>query len=270
MAYCWASQNKNYPVAIGQGTLWSCETSEGLRRRDRVALQDLEVGDFVFHYARPRVRAISRVTARWIDAPRPVGYPKIRANDLDVGWLVRVEPIVTDVDITWKRAAEILELGGGGPLTVGGVPAQKYLSPLNAKDGQLLLGEAGIAAEGDEDSFFGLPASSWGGGSTDAEVIAKVRKEQGKLREYLLEGRTLAPCDLCGRALPKGLLVAAHIVPRSLSTEEERGEFAAIAMLACALGCDALFEWGYVVVDASGAIRQGIKAPTQELQTAVQ
>jgi hypothetical protein len=269
MAYWWASQNKNYPIAIEQRTLWSCETSTGLRRRDRTALHQLEVGDLVFHYARPRVRAVSRVAARWVDAPRPDGYPKIRADDLDVGWLVRVEPVAVDLDIHWKRVAELIELGNGGPFTVSGGPAQKYLSPLSSADGERLLDEARLVLDDDDDSLFGLPASLWGGDFTDAEAVATVRKEQGELREYLLQRRTIAPCDLCGRRLPKGLLVAAHIVPRSLSSDEERRDFATIAMLACALGCDALFEWGYIVVDASGTIRSGIKPPTPELRTAV-
>lgn len=66
--------------------------------------------------------------------------------------------------------------------------------------------------------------------------------QQGRLRGYLLAGRDAANCDLCGRRLPASLQVAAHIVPRSVSDEDHRKDFAAIAMLACNLGCDELFE----------------------------
>ena len=269
MAYWWASQNKNYATAIEQGTLWSCETSKGLRRRDRIALHDLKVGDFVFHYAHSRIRAVSQVTEAWIDAARPPGYPKIRAEDLDVGWLVRVEPIATELNLSWQRAAELIELGHGGPLSVKGVPAQKYLSPLSDNDGALLLSEAGLIAVDEEESFFGLRVDSWGGEFTDAEATVRVRKEQVQLRNYLLGKRPLAPCDVCGRTLPKQLLIAAHIVQRSMTSEEDRKEFSSIAMLACALGCDVLFEWGYIVVDESGTVRPGTKNSTPELQASI-
>jgi hypothetical protein len=49
-------------------------------------------------------------------------------------------------------------------------------------------------------------------------------------------------------------MVAAHIIPRALCTEEERRDFDAVAMPACLLGCDALFEHGYLTVGADGVI----------------
>ena len=36
-------------------------------------------------------------------------------------------------------------------------------------------------------------------------------------------------------------------------------------MLLCVLGCDALFEWGYVVVDPQGVIRAGRTAESAAL-----
>ncbi|MEV5054351.1 hypothetical protein [Arthrobacter sp. LAR12-1-1.1] len=40
-------------------------------------------------------------------------------------------------------------------------------------------------------------------------------------------------------------------------------------MLVCNLGCDALFEWGYVVVDGGGKVRPGRSAETQKVKAAV-
>lgn len=96
--------------------------------------------------------------------------------------------------------------------------------------------------------------SSWHLPSTDATAQVVVRREQSYLRSHLLRGRAEAPCALCGRELPASELVAAHIVPRHLLNEGERLDFHATAMLACTLGCDALFERGYVAVDASGCV----------------
>lgn len=90
---------------------------------------------------------------------------------------------------------------------------------------------------------------------TDTTALTKVRREQVYLRQHLFAGRALVPCDLCGRELPPGLLVAAHITPRSLLTDAERFDFRACARLFCVLGCDALFELGYVFVDDCGVVR---------------
>ncbi|MHA7291510.1 hypothetical protein ACX80V_17980 [Arthrobacter sp. MDT3-24] len=80
------------------------------------------------------------------------------------------------------------------------------------------------------------------------------RAEQRYLREALL-ARYGNQCAICGRFLPKNLLIAAHIKLRSQSSHRDRLDFAAAAMLACSLGCDALFERGYLTVDDGGLVR---------------
>jgi len=96
-------------------------------------------------------------------------------------------------------------------------------------------------------------------GGTDAAGAARaVRREQSLLREWLgigaAAGDSPVQCGVCGRYLPRRLLVAAHVKPRSACTEEERKDIPHVAMVACALGCDALFEAGYLSVDGSGRI----------------
>ncbi|MDQ0692156.1 HNH endonuclease [Arthrobacter sp. W4I7] len=80
------------------------------------------------------------------------------------------------------------------------------------------------------------------------------RAEQRYLRQALL-ARYGNQCAICGRHLPKNLLIAAHIKLRSESSEADRLNFDAAAMLACSLGCDALFERGYLTVDDGGLVR---------------
>jgi hypothetical protein len=89
---------------------------------------------------------------------------------------------------------------------------------------------------------------------TDRLILVRARREQARLRDHLLQGRDEAPCDLCGCRLPKELLVAAHIAPRSELDHSERTQFDRIAMVACQLGCDRLFELGYLSVDEDGVI----------------
>ena len=80
---------------------------------------------------------------------------------------------------------------------------------------------------------------------------------------------TPATCDLCGRILPIDLIVAAHIQLRSKLTDQQRLQFKAVAMLACTLGCDALYEAGYITVNSNGIVTAGKPPLTQALSKAV-
>jgi hypothetical protein len=89
-------------------------------------------------------------------------------------------------------------------------------------------------------------------GPLDREHTAKGRVEQSYLRAQLLQKRTIAECEMCGQLLPADLLVAAHIKPRSDCTMHERRDAQFVVFLLCSLGCDALYERGYVSVDDRG------------------
>ena len=84
-------------------------------------------------------------------------------------------------------------------------------------------------------------------------VVRILRAEQAALKRRLLPGDT-GQCALCGRTLPKSLLIAAHIKKRAVCTDTEKRDFANIAMPACALGCDALYEQGFITVAPGGGI----------------
>ncbi len=92
------------------------------------------------------------------------------------------------------------------------------------------------------------------GSETERGVAAIQRLEQGFLRRTLLPGRS-GKCALCSEDLPVELLVAANVKKRSACSPAERLDIPAVAMPACRLGCDALFEAGLVAVDATGLIQ---------------
>lgn len=271
MAYWWASQGRNYETAIVQGTLWTSPWPDGTLRQDRTRIKAIHQGDLVLHYAHGLVRAVSRVTAEWVPAPRPTGYPKRTPLDLDAGWLVRVEPIATDLALDWHELPGLISVGTPGPMDRNGVPQEKYLSVLTDDEGRRLLERLGVSVEPNQANAADLPPANmiWELGETDAVIISRRRREQGRLRTYLLGGRDSANCDICGRELPASLLVAAHIKPRAASDEEHRKDFASIAMLACTLGCDELFERGYVIVDGFGVVGAGRDSETDALQSVV-
>jgi hypothetical protein len=91
-------------------------------------------------------------------------------------------------------------------------------------------------------------------GPLDREHTVLGRVEQGYLRHVLFQKADRAACSLCGRLLPVGLLIAAHIKPRSECSRRERLDVKNIVSSMCLLGCDALYERGLVSVDENGSI----------------
>jgi hypothetical protein len=90
-------------------------------------------------------------------------------------------------------------------------------------------------------------------GPTDGAHQDLFRREQQALRRRLEEIGG-GQCALCGRALTSEWLRAAHIKRRSQCTEDERRDFDNVGMLACSLGCDNAFEYGFVTVDNTGTL----------------
>jgi len=95
-------------------------------------------------------------------------------------------------------------------------------------------------------------------GETDGSQFRSYRREQRILRGALGigsgDGDRPHKCGLCGVARPERLIVAAHIKRRADCTESERRDLRSVAMPACTLGCDALFENGYLAVADGGRI----------------
>ncbi|NAS23659.1 hypothetical protein GT755_18415 [Herbidospora sp. NEAU-GS84] len=90
-------------------------------------------------------------------------------------------------------------------------------------------------------------------GKLGYDVVVLRRGEQHVLRRLLL-ARGASQCALCGAELPERLLVAAHIKKRTACDERERRDLDNVAMLACTLGCDSLYEHGYIGISDDGVV----------------
>ena len=102
----------------------------------------------------------------------------------------------------------------------------------------------------------------------DSRAWKKVREEQRDLKKGKFGAAKYLDCALCGRTLPATVVRAAHIKARKYCQLEEYLQLANI-MPACALGCDELFEHGYVYVDKGGFVRAApSSADTPELAQA--
>ena len=270
MDYYFANQKTNYEQVILTKTLWTCPRPKNRPLEEaRRLITDLRRGDVVFHYQNAALRAVSRVTEEAIVSPRPPEYPA-RPGEGNDGWLVRVEPLVKGLNLGYRDLGSIITVGQQGPLNKDGSgAARKFLSRISAADGQRLLEALNLVVPGVNDSFLGRPSTFWDADDSDVETFGKVRAEQRDLRRHLIAGRVSADCSLCGHELPTTLLIAAHIKPRSQCSEAERRDFETVAMLVCSLGCDALFEWGYIAVNDHGQIMNPRPAVTPRAVEAV-
>jgi hypothetical protein len=84
-------------------------------------------------------------------------------------------------------------------------------------------------------------------GRLDEQRQVRMRLEQRFLRKYVLKGRDCGSCYICGEELPVRLLVAAHLKPRWQCSQKEKRDLNNVVPM-CLLGCDALFEGGYLMV----------------------
>ena len=149
-------------------------------------------------------------------------------------------PLTRDLNLSSNasRALQMSALGGGK----SSLQCQNF-----GADGLYFL-EEGIISEATKK----LEPLSFQG-DLDVPATRAARAEQNELRTRLLEKSNR--CAICGRALPTELLVAAHIKKRSECTDDEKRDLNNVAMLACVLGCDALFEHGYILVDKNGVVK---------------
>ncbi|MFC7430998.1 MULTISPECIES: hypothetical protein [unclassified Agrococcus] len=240
------SPSSTYPI------IWSPLIGQGGRRiwhwdaMDRAAK-----GDLVIHYARQAVRGISLVEGPAAPAARP--YAEEHWNNdgrqLPVEFVELADPVpLANLPIATRIAED-----EGGPFRRDGSVHQGYFFPLTVAAAAQFAALADVSIAPDPADPDTLTVE----GETDREGFIKLRREQSKVRQWLLRQQAEPACELCGSALPAEYLVAAHIKPRSRCTEAERLD-PHVAMLACLFGCDAAFERGDLIVDADGII--GVRA----------
>ncbi|MFD7986779.1 hypothetical protein ACFV4M_25820 [Kitasatospora indigofera] len=90
-------------------------------------------------------------------------------------------------------------------------------------------------------------------GDLDQRAGTLVRREQQRLRRRKFGTRERIDCALCGRSLPSRFVHTAHVKRRRDCDIFERRDLAN-SMGACVLGCDVLFEHGYLYVADDGTV----------------
>lgn len=266
--YWWANQSDNFERV--KGTLWTnFVDARGARRAGSAALGRTCPGDVVFHCDSQFIRTVSRIVSEPVATYRPPAYQDRQSGtEKDEGWFVLVKPLASDLRIDRRKDVSFVELGGAGPLNkLGGLKRGIYLSPLSESTAEKLLALSAIDVAETPETDVNNYAEPFSGAvltDTDKLVQAKRRVEQQYLRAVLLE-RSQLQCSVCHREIPESLLVAGHIKPRWACSEEERKDFASVAMLICLLGCDSLYERGLIAVNANGDVVRSSLSVTPDI-----
>lgn len=99
-------------------------------------------------------------------------------------------------------------------------------------------------------------------------IVSSIQRlEQPHIRTYLFGDKTEEICGICQQKFPVDMLIAAHIKKRSDCEREEQLDIEHIAMPMCKLGCDDLYEKGYIAVQNKSVVVNEQKAVTPILQT---
>lgn len=101
---------------------------------------------------------------------------------------------------------------------------------------------------------------------TDGIGSRPTRLEHKYIVRHLFQNKPSGHCCICLNEYPRHLLVAAHIKKRSACSTKEKLDIENIAAPMCRLGCDPLFEHGYL------AVREGkvVKHPSREMTKATE
>ncbi|QWV96094.1 hypothetical protein KP005_11955 [Geomonas nitrogeniifigens] len=103
----------------------------------------------------------------------------------------------------------------------------------------------------------------------DERTSVLSRKEQSFLRKHLFRKKVTNFCGICGKEYPVELLVAGHIKPRSKCSIDEKLDYKNIVMPVCKMGCDDLYEKGYISISKGKVVSCPDKYYTDALKTYV-
>jgi len=262
MTYWWVNQGDSFEEARAQGALWApLEDKAGQKQPSWETLDQVKKGDIVFHYAKKKILGISVVTG-------VSRIAEIRIRDRgqwqNLGREIEVEAQDFDFKIDLEEIPSEMRVGSGSgietPFDSNGKVKQGYLFQVPIRVAEFVFTKLNLVRGQDDQPLEDQVKALLGDFSdgTDMQIKGTFRREQRALRQHLIGHRESGECGICGRSLSSNLLVAAHIKPRNECSEQERID-PLVVMLACVLGCDSLFDKGFIFIDNEGIVKQSDK-----------
>ncbi|KQQ18762.1 hypothetical protein ASF48_17750 [Rathayibacter sp. Leaf299] len=266
--YWWVNQGLTRRRGAMMSLLWAPDQdARGGRQPHWETLGRVEPDDLLLHYAGGWIVGTSVALARAQGVLRPPGFVGGSPADLGRQVLVDYDELERPVPLSAIPAEQRQGASGtGSPFTQLGTVQRGYVFQIDAPLVDLVLRSAGVldsrseADDDADDAVDGGTELAWIR-ETDGRTTATFRREQTGLRRSLFGDARTSRCALCGDSLPVDLLHAAHIKRRADCSNEERND-PSVVMAACTLGCDALYELGYITVNDSGHIHTAPQAPT--------
>lgn len=255
-AYVYVPLSSEENLELGlQGQLWGWKTATLDRSTNRAVVASLGEGDFlILGHGGPSPRvpvggwegaSLRRVIVGRVVRPLYAATNQVWPDDVypeRIG--LEVLGVYRDVSGLSAGAMEALRWSAntqGAAVKEPGVEVLLELAAVNPADEA--LSEADAAEQ-----------------ETDVLRSVFVRREQAWLRRRKFGNAEELICAICRRTLPARVVHAAHIKRREKANYAERMDPANI-MGACTLGCDTLFEFGFIYVDEEGYIRVASHAP---------
>ncbi|MHC5559296.1 hypothetical protein [Kocuria sp. U4B] len=263
--YWWVNQGKTYEEELDAGAIWAPlrnKRGDGQHHWDR--MDQVQAGDLIIHYARKQIRAVGRALTASRAAPALSQGGNWSRWEAD-GREIRVAYTELKVAIPLEEIPANLRRPNahGSPFDSRGQVNQGYFFQPSEETALWVFERAGLTADPDDEDV--VPVVPRGEedhyepvivpGPDDTRIVG-YRPEHSQLVDFLKKGHKILRCVLCGRALPVGLLVTAHIKRRADCSDTERVN-PHVVMPACALGCNSLYERGFIVVNDAGRIVRG-------------
>ncbi|MFI9388593.1 hypothetical protein [Kutzneria sp. NPDC052558] len=252
-AYVYVPRNSAHNLEIGlTRRVWGWEDDALSKADGKEMAGSLEPGDsVVFGHRGPNSRV------------QPGGWKDVRLDKVVFAkvarslyrsdeWVWPDRPYLWRIDLEYVGEEEQvhgLALGEVGMESLR-LSANKQGTPVVASAPDGYENVVAAAPEVDEEDAFRFD------GPVDGKRLMAYRREQRRLKQLKFGEATEVTCDLCGRVLPRRFVRAAHIKRRADCAYPEQLKPENI-MAACALGCDEVFEHGYIYVDDEGKIRPG-------------
>lgn len=211
--------------------------------------QRLEPGDAVFFYGKKQLYLAGHVVVTFRN--EPLAERLWGRNQDGLTWeLMFALTNLRDISIPIEEVRSALDWSDNafvqGFTVYGGDKADRLAELVNLDALTIPTTQSGQAPETTRSNT--VP-----GGPTDGTRTSSWRREHTAFKQRLVE-LSDGSCALCGNHLPPAFLVGAHIKKRAMCSEDERKDFDAVGMLACVLGCDSLFEHGFIAVGQDGHI----------------